>query len=249
MDCVGIGAATSICLARNGCKVVVVDTDFEAASRTAAIIQREGTDAFAVPGDVSVEDDCKNAVEAAITNYGRLDVLVNNVGINGPDRRPVTDIPVDEWDRIMAVNVRGMMLMARHSLKHMTPGSVIINISSVAASRPIEGHGAYPVSKGAVNSLTFAMAIQHGRQNIRVNAIVPGSVWTPLARRALQAQPGVDELAFRDRRKRQALLGTEGTAWDIADAVAFLGSDQARWITGQLLVVDGGMTLPRWTGN
>jgi len=242
---VGTGVAIATLLARQGAKVAVLDKDPEAIERTLELIAGDG-EALAVEADIGSEESCAAAVAATAEAFGGVDFLVNNVGLIAPEPVSVTEVPDELWDRSMLVNVKGMALMSRHALRHMPAGGAIVNISSIAATRPHAAHGVYPVTKGAVNSLTVAMAVEHGPRNIRVNAVLPGGVWTPLAesvhRRGSDAP--VAEIRARHARER-TLLGTDGTGWDIAHAVAFLCSDQSRWITAQALVVDGGATAPR----
>jgi NAD(P)-dependent dehydrogenase (short-subunit alcohol dehydrogenase family) len=142
-----------------------------------------------------------------------------------------------------------MMLMCRHCIPLMPRGSAIVNISSIGAARPGPSDGAYPLSKGGVEALTRELAVQHGGEQVRVNAVVPGAIWTPFAERVSAARGRTDFADLRRERQESTLLKTEGTGWDIAAAVAFLASEEAKWITGQMLVVDGGGSLPLWTGR
>ncbi|MGE0543013.1 MAG: SDR family NAD(P)-dependent oxidoreductase [Dehalococcoidia bacterium] len=240
---VGNGKATSILFAREGGRVLVVDRSEDAATETVQQIQDDGGEASVFVADVTNGDDCAAMVRAATERYGGLHILVNNVGIGG---RAVSVLDAEEpdWDRVMAVNVKGMMLASKHAIPAMIDSGrgAIVNISSVAALRANE-RAAYAASKGAVISLTMVMAGQHARQGIRVNCVAPGQVWTPM----VQAEARDDDAraALRERRRTGSLLKTEGTAWDIANAVLFLASDDARWITGQTIVVDGGMSIGR----
>jgi NAD(P)-dependent dehydrogenase (short-subunit alcohol dehydrogenase family) len=181
-------------------------------------------------------------VRAATERYGALHVLVNNVGIGG-ESASVVDADEAVWDRVMTVNDKGMMLASKHAIPAIAAagGGAIVNLSSVAALRQNE-RAAYSASKGAILSLTMVMAGQHARQGIRVNAVVPGQVWTPMV--AAETDEA-NRPALRERRRLGSLLKTEGTAWDIAHAALFLASDDARWITGQRLIVDGGMSIGR----
>ncbi|MEM9562762.1 MAG: glucose 1-dehydrogenase [Actinomycetota bacterium] len=238
-DGIGNGRAAAILLARAGARVLVVDRDETAAARTVAMIDDEGGEAAPCVGDVTVEDDCERIVAAAVDTWGRLDVLDNNVGIGS--RGSVVDEDPARWSRVMQVNVDSMFLMARHAIPAMVdgggaPGGAIVNIASIAAMRPSQ-LTAYSTSKGAVISLTRAMAVDHAADGIRVNCIAPGPVYTPM----VYGRGMSDEL--RDRRRRASPLGIEGTGWDVGNAVVFLCSDRARYVTGQTLVVDGGVTL------
>lgn len=235
-DGIGNGRAAAILLARAGARVLVVDRDEEAAEGTVAMIEAENGLAIAAAGDVTVEGDCRDLVAQALDTWGRLDILDNNVGIGS--RGSVVDEDPDRWDRVMEVNVRSMFLMSRHAVPAMATGGggAIVNISSVAALRP-SMLTAYSTSKGAVIALTQAMAVDHAPQGVRVNCVAPGPVYTPM----VYGRGMPDEL--RQARREATLLGTEGTGWDIGHAVVFLSGDRARWITGQTLVVDGGVTL------
>lgn len=240
-----VGLAIALLLAREGCRVAVVGKGTEGAARTAELIKAEGGDAIALQADVSSEEDCARVASDVIAAYGRIDVLVNNLGIR-MSNFGVTDIPADEWDRVMDVNVKGLLLMAKHVVPHLPAGGAIVNTSGTVAVRPtFTSSIAYATSKGAINTMTIALATQLSKRGIRVNAVCPGNLWTPIARRELVRQGHPDIEAERERRRKEMVpLGIEGTAWDVAMAVAFLASDQARWITGQLLTIDGGSTLP-----
>ena len=235
-DGIGNGRAAAILLARAGARVLVVDRDEAAAERTVAMIEAENGLAMAAAGDVTVEGECRDVVAHALDTWGRLDVLDNNVGIGS--RGSVVDEDPVRWAKVMEVNVSSMFLMSRHAIPAMAEdgGGAIVNVSSIAALRPSK-ITAYSTSKGAVIALTKAMAVDHAAQGIRVNCVAPGPVYTPMVYGA--GMP--DEL--RQARREATLLKTEGTGWDIGNAVAFLASDRARWITGQTLVVDGGVTL------
>ncbi len=176
-------------------------------------------------------------VAAALDRFGRLDFLDNNVGIGS--RGSVVEEDPETWRRVMQVNVEPMFLAAKHAIPAMIKTAkrgAIVNISSISAIRP-RGLTAYSASKGAVIALTRAMAIDHAKDGIRVNCVAPGPVYTPMV-----YAPGMTPAAREQRRKASA-LGVEGTGWDIGMAVRFLLSDHARYITGQTLIVDGGVTL------
>ena len=175
-------------------------------------------------------------VEQAVRRWGRLDILDNNVGIEGPGS--VVSVTEEYWDRVMTVNVKSMMLTGKYAVPAMVTGGggSIITISSISALRP-RGLTAYSTSKGAVIALSRAMAMDHAKDGIRVNCIAPGPVYTPMV-----YSGGMSE-EVREKRKRAAPLGIEGTGWDIGYAALFLASDEARYITGIVLVVDGGVTI------
>jgi NAD(P)-dependent dehydrogenase (short-subunit alcohol dehydrogenase family) len=236
-DGIGNGRAAAILLARAGTKVLVADRDIKLAERTVEMIAAEGGTAAAHAGDVTQDAECKRMVDAAVDRWGRLDFLDNNVGIGS--RGSVVDEKLEEYRRVMQVNVETMFLVSKHAIPAMiktAKGGAIVNISSISALRP-RGLTTYTTSKAAVIGLTKAMAVDHGRDNIRVNCICPGPVYTPMV-----YARGMSE-ASRAQRTKASALKTEGTGWDIGHAVKFLLSNHARYITGQVLVVDGGVTL------
>jgi NAD(P)-dependent dehydrogenase (short-subunit alcohol dehydrogenase family) len=234
---IGNGRAAAILLARGGCRVLVVDRDEKLARETVGAIEGEGGEAASFAADVTKEADCAALVKAAVDRWGRLDVLDNNVGIGTSGT--VLEETYERWEHLMRVNVTSMFLVSKHAIPAMKKagGGAIVNIASISALRP-RGLTAYSVSKGAVITLTRAMAVDHGPDGIRVNCVAPGPVYTPM----VYAGGRMSEEG-RKRRAESGVLGTEGTGWDIGNAVAFLASDRARWITGQTLVVDGGATI------
>jgi NAD(P)-dependent dehydrogenase (short-subunit alcohol dehydrogenase family) len=243
---VGIGKATAVLFGLHGARVVVGDADSHAAAATVDAITSAGGEAVAVQADATDDAACARLVDQAIGAFGALDVLVNNAGVTGPSAS-VVDVDEEDWDRIMAVNVKSMMLMSKHALPVMADGGSIINTSSVGALRWTE-RTAYAASKGAVLSLTVSMAGQCASRGIRVNALVPGAVWTPLVEHEIRlTAAGSTEACrrIRGQRRAQALLPAEGTAWDVAGAALYLAADDSRWVTGQALVVDGGATIAR----
>lgn len=236
-DGIGNGRAAAILLARAGARVMVVDRLAEAAEGTVAMIEAEGGDAAALAVDVTDEAQCRDMVAQTMERFGRLDLLDNNIGIGS--RGSVVDEEPEIWRRVMQVNVETMFLAAKHAIPAMIEsgdGGAIVNVSSISALRP-RGLTAYSVSKGAVIALTKAMAVDHGPDGIRVNCVAPGPVYTPMV------YAGGMSVEARERRRVASVLGIEGTGWDIGQAVRFLLSDQARYITGHTLVVDGGVTL------
>jgi NAD(P)-dependent dehydrogenase (short-subunit alcohol dehydrogenase family) len=236
-DGIGNGRASAILLARDGVKVLVADRDLASAQRTVEMIKAEGGVAEAIASDVTQEAECKKLVDAAVGRWGRLDFLDNNVGIGS--RGSVVDEKPDEYRRVMQINVETMFLLSKYAIPAMiktAKGGAIVNISSISALRP-RGLTTYTVSKAAVIGLTQAMAVDHGRDNIRVNCICPGPMYTPMV-----YARGMSEAA-RTQRANASVLKTEGTGWDVGQAVKFLLGNHARYITGQALVVDGGVTL------
>lgn len=236
-DGIGNGRAAAILLAQAGVRVLAVDVRRELAERTVRMIQELGGTALACTADVTDEAQCRAMVAAARAEFGRLDFLDNNVGIGS--RGSVLTVPPEDWRRVMRVNVDSMYLASRAAIPAMIEtagGGAIVNVSSIAALRP-RGLTPYTTSKGAVISLTRAMAVDHGKDGIRVNCVAPGPVYTPMV-----MAEGMSEEA-RERRRRASVLGIEGTGWDVGHAVCFLLSSHARYITGQTLIVDGGVML------
>jgi NAD(P)-dependent dehydrogenase (short-subunit alcohol dehydrogenase family) len=231
----GNGKATAILFAREGATVLCADAAEDRARETAEAITTEGGVACAFRADVCRAADCESMVDAAVERYGRLDVLHNNVGISV--RADVLEVSEEQWDRVMAVNVKSIVLAAKYAIPHMVRagGGSIINISSIAALRANQSTP-YSTSKAAVIGLTRSMAGDHGRQGIRVNCIVPGQIYGPMVAPRMDA-------ALRETRRQASALGTEGNGWDVAWAAVFLASDEARWVTGVALPVDAGFLL------
>ena len=229
---VGTGKAMSILFAREGAKVALVDQAPERAEATLAEVRDEAGDAFVVQADVTRSGDCLRVVEAVAERYGRLDILVNNVGIAAGG--PVTEVSEEDWRRVFDVNLTSFMLMSKHAIPKMIQGGggAIVNLSSIAGLRGFGG-SAYGASKGAVIALTRDMAVAYGRDGIRANCITPGHLYTPMV-------GGISD-EMRELRRKAGPLGTEGTAWDVAWAALFLASGEARWITGVTLPVDAGV--------
>lgn len=235
---VGSGKAMSFLFAREGAKVLLVDRYDERARETLEMVQADGGEASIFVADVTKESECQAAAAAAVERFGRLDTLVNNIGITRP--AGAADLQESEWDDLQNVNLKAMVLMSKHAIPHLRAagGASIISIASTGAIRPPGGHFAYDTQKGAVISLTIGLAIEEGRHGIRANCIMPGRMVTPMVTGRLEGS-GRTEQQFRDSSARN-ILGREGTAWDIAWAAVFLASDEARWITGTTLPVEGG---------
>ena len=245
----GNGKAAAVAYARQGARVVCLDLDEAAAQETAAIIESEGQRALALRADVTSAASVDEVVRRAVEAFGRIDILHNNVGMTlmgGP-----TDIDEAAWQRSLDINVGSVYRTARAVLPHMLArkSGVIINISSLAAIR----WGGYPyfayyAAKAAVNQATVALAMQYARQGIRANAILPGAIDTPLIYREISGQyKSVEEM--REARNRAVPTGRMGTAWDIANAAVFLASDEASFINGVCLPVDGGQSCSVVAGS
>lgn len=235
-DFVGIGQAISILFARNGAKVLLVDRNQANAETTLATIKEEGGEASVFVGDVTSNQDCQGMAQAALSRYGKLNVLINNVGISGPGS--VTDVDEEFWDTVINVNLKSVMLTSKHAIPQMIEagGGSIVNLSSIVGLRAGSGRPSHPyaASKGGIIGLSNSMAVHYGRNNIRVNCIAPGHVRSPMV-----ARHSTEEML--DLRRRAGPLGTEGTGWDVAWAAQFLASDEARWISGVTLPVDAGL--------
>lgn len=229
------GRAISILLAREGAALALLDIDRLSAEETQQMVEKEGAQSIVVQADVADTDSAREAVDKTVATLGRLDILVNNVGITGA-RGTAVEVDPAGWDEVMRINVGSMMLMIKYAVPRMTNGGAIVNIASIAGIRGGHPSLAYPTSKGAVVNLTRAAAVHHGPAGIRVNCVAPGLVFTP----RVEARGGGEQV--RAARRMQAPLQTEGTAWDVAEAVLFLAGPKARWITGQILTVDAGLT-------
>ncbi|MEU0936819.1 SDR family NAD(P)-dependent oxidoreductase [Embleya sp. NPDC005971] len=232
----GIGRATALMFAAEGADVVIADIDAAAATRTAQEITDQGSRAVGVKADVSAEADCVSVVSTAVQTFGGLHVLFNNAGIIR--RADAIGTSVEEWDRVMAVNVRSVFLMCKHAVPAMSDGGSIVNTGS---GWGLKGGGnaiSYCASKAAVVNMTRALAIDHAAAGIRVNSVNPGDTDTPMLREEAR-QLAEDWTAFAaDAADRP--MGRAGTPDEIARAVLFLASDAASYITGTALVVDGG---------
>jgi NAD(P)-dependent dehydrogenase (short-subunit alcohol dehydrogenase family) len=242
-DTIGNGRAAALLFSKEGAKVLVVDRDLESALETASLIKKEGGTARAVQADVTREEDCKDFVAACVSEFGRIDVLHNNVGIGTGDGS-LSQLTEEAWDTIYAVNVKSAFFACKHAVPVMRQqrSGVILNVSSIASICATQLL-AYKSSKAALNAFTQGLAMANAKHGIRVNAILPGLMNTPMAiegiSRALQVDKG--ELV-RTRDAMVPLGGKMGTAWDVAHAALFLASDEAKFITGVLLPVDGGQS-------
>jgi len=244
-DTVGNGRAISIRFAREGARLLCVDRDQDSAEETASLIRAEGGDAIAFRADLSEAEDCRAVVGAGLARWGRLDILVNNVGIAGAMDGPAHRLDDEAWIRILDINLTGMwrtIKAAVPAMRAQRSGS-IVNISSLSA---ISGGAqtAYEVSKAGVNRLTINVASANAHHGIRCNAIMPGLMDTPMAIVTYAAATKKSFDVIREERSaRVPLLGGMGSAWDTANAALFLASPEANFITGVILPVDGGMSV------
>lgn len=240
---IGNGRATAILFAREGAAVLCVDRDETRARETAATIGSEGGTAHAHAADVRDEAACAGLISAAVERFGRLDVLHNNVGGGGGDA-PVDRIAPDRFDAILHLNLTAMVQTIKHALPVMRRqgGGAIVNVSSLASVAPA-GIIAYEVSKAGVNKLTTSVAAREARHGIRCNAVLPGLIDTPMAIQGWAGLTGEEQDALRAKRNARVPMGRMGTAWDVAHAALWLASDDARFVTGVLLPVDGGQSV------
>jgi NAD(P)-dependent dehydrogenase (short-subunit alcohol dehydrogenase family) len=242
-DGIGNGRAMSLLFARERAKVMLVDKNLDSALETKSLINKEGGESFVFEADITKEDDCQKIAKKCVEVYGKIDILVNNVGIASRDRKLV-DMSEEVWDKIFDVNLKGMFFTCKYVLPVMVKqeSGSIINISSVAAVAAVR-YVAYKISKSGVNSLTHQLAMKYAKNGIRVNAIMPGLMKTPMAIEGIsRARVMNKEDLIDERNKRVPLKGGMGDAWDTAYAALFLASDEAKFITSVILPVDGGQS-------
>jgi NAD(P)-dependent dehydrogenase (short-subunit alcohol dehydrogenase family) len=238
----GNGKASAVLYAREGAQLVAVDVRETAAQETADIVAAEGGTAIAFGGDVTDETQVQRIVALTLARFGRIDVLHNNVGIT--DIGELEDITKERWQRVMDINLTGAMLATKAVVPAMLRqgGGAIVNISSTAAVHINDyRYFSYSASKAGLNHLTRALAVRYARDHIRVNAIMPGLMNTPLIHRQI-AGAYSDTDAMIAARDAKSPMGRMGDAWDVAKAALFLASDEAAYITGVCLAVDGGLT-------
>jgi NAD(P)-dependent dehydrogenase (short-subunit alcohol dehydrogenase family) len=243
----GNGKATATLFAREGARVFCVDRDEAAASETADIIAAEGGEAQAWQADASRAAEVQQMVDACVDRFGSISILHNNVGI--AELGGVMELTEETWDRVFAVNLKSCFLAMKHALPHLERqgGGAIVNVSSIASIRHTGvPYTAYYATKAAMNHLTRTTAVEYAPKNIRVNAVLPGLLKTPMVEKSLELAQEYgygDVEAMWRAREAQCPMGRMGDAWDTAYAALFLASDEARYITGAELVVDGGITL------
>jgi NAD(P)-dependent dehydrogenase (short-subunit alcohol dehydrogenase family) len=236
---IGNGKATAVLYAREGAAVILVDSRIEAAEDTEKMIRGEGGECFSYQADVTQANQCKSMVDECVHKYGRIDILHNNVGIVQKPPGDVIEAEEATWDRLMNVNLKSMFLTCRSVLPQMLQQryGMILNVSSVSALYYMKAF-IYTVTKAGVNALTRCIAVEYADRGIRANAIMPGIIDTPLFIDAFSDE-GLE--AKKKERCEKIPMNQLGDAWDVAHASLFLVSDEAKYITGQLLGVDGGM--------
>lgn len=236
----GNGKAAAILFAREGARVLCVDQVKDRAEETAGLIRAEGGEAIAHAADVTRAGECLAMVRAAVDRWGGLDILHNNVGIES--RKDLLETTEEDWDRVISVDLKSMFLATQAVVPAMVRrgGGAVVCVSSIAGMRGY-GRTAYATAKAGVIGFVRSVAAQYGPKGIRVNAIAPGPVWTPM----------VEDLGprARERRRRASPLGTEGTGWDVAWGAVYLVSDEARWVTGHTLIIDAGLTITTPEGS
>lgn len=235
----GIGRGIAECLAESDAAVVVNDIKQEAANETQRLLSSRGASAAVIVADISTPAGAAETIQEAIQTYGRLDLLVNNAGRQGA--KPMADLEPQEWDAILSVNLKGIYLCSKSATPFLAKnGGVIVNISSVHATATIEGFTAYAASKAGILGLTRALALECAPMGIRVNAVSPGTIDTPLLQEFFDSFE--DPEAARSNYVKLHPIGRFGTPRDIGKLVSFLASDDASFITGSEIIADGGMT-------
>ncbi len=235
---IGTGKASAVVLAREGASVLLVDLHPERAEETRKMIEEEGGRAEVFAADATKAAECEAMVKAAVDAFGTVDILVNNIGL--ASLGTVVDTTEEAWDRALDINLRTAFLSSKYAVPVMAEKGAgsIVNISSISALRG-DGTLAYSAAKGGLLAMTVDMAFAHGRQGIRVNAVAPGHITTPMVMSV--SAPGPRAEYMNQLRSEAGLLGTPGTGWDVGWAVGFLASDEARWITGVTLPVESGV--------
>ncbi len=234
----GIGRAAAIAFAREGARVAVSDVNSQGGEETVRIIEDSGGEALWAPADVSDSSQVQALVRQTVSAYGRLDCAFNNAGITVTRRTPMVDLTEEEWDRLMGINLKGVWLCLKYEIPEMirTGGGAIVNTSSTAGLVGSIGLASYVASKHGVAGLSKAAALEHSRDGVRVNAVCPGPIRTPLTEGVMAANEGAEE-----RYTSRAPMGRMGTPEEVAEAVIWLCSDAASFVTGHTMTVDGGV--------
>lgn len=239
----GNGRAAAIVFAREGGRLLLVDCNADAARDTLKLVADEGGEGVVFEADVSRSADCKGLIDACIDAYGRVDIVLNNVGIEIPGG--IDTLSEEDWDRTMAVNLRSVFLISKYAVPHMVAngGGSLINISSINATVVLPAaSAAYSASKAAVIALTREIAVQFAAKNVRANAILPGMMNTPMVTVSLTEAYGGDTARMTAVRDAMCPMGRQGEGWDTANVALFLASDESRYVSGASIVVDGALT-------
>ena len=234
----GMGRATALLFAEEGAKVAVTDVDVDGGKETVEKITEAGGEAKFWELDVSDESNVKDVIDKVASEYGQLDILINNAGLTGADKE-THEVTEEEWDEVFDVDVKGVFFMTKHAYPHLKKSgkAAIVNFSSILGLVGSPDLAPYTAAKGAVTLMTKKDAVTYGRDGIRVNSVHPGTILTPLVKQLADAEEGYEE-----RMLKQHPIGYLGEPEDVAYAVLFLASDEARFITGASLTVDGGYT-------
>lgn len=235
----GIGYGIALALAKEGCNIVVSDLDQKDCEKVAEKIKKQGVKSLAIKCDVSKKDEVENLINKTIKEFGKLDILVNNAGIF--PFVPFAKMTEDDWDKVININLKSVFLCSQAAASKMKPGSKIVNISSIASFVGFEGLVHYCASKGGINSMIRALALELAPQKININSVAPGAIDTPGASQPDQPKTSTEKV--RQQTIAMIPLSRMGQPEDIANAVVFLASDKADYITGQTIIVDGGWTL------
>jgi NAD(P)-dependent dehydrogenase (short-subunit alcohol dehydrogenase family) len=235
----GIGRAAALAYARKGCRVVVAGRRKEQLDATVRLIMREGGDAFALPTDVSVAESVRGLVAATIDRYGQLDIAFNNAGSEGKFA-PITELTEADFDSVVGVNLKGVWLSVKYEIEGMLShgqGGAIVNTSSFLAEGATLGSSVYSASKGALIAMIRVIALEYGPRNIRINNILPGAINTPMFDRLGGPDASAALADFTPLRR-------VGNPDEVGDVAVWLSTDEARFVTGQSILVDGGFTIP-----
>lgn len=239
----GNGRAAAIVFAREGARLCLTDVNRAAAEETAHLVRENGGEAIVCEADVSVSGDCGEVVDACMSAFGRIDVLHNNVGIEIPGG--LEDTSEQDWERTFSVNLKGMFLMCKQTIPQMKSqrSGSIINISSINAIRTLPALSlAYAASKAGVIAMTREIAIEYAAEGIRANSILPGMMTTPFVVASLTAAYGGSVEEMMKYRDEQCPMGKQGSSWDVANLALFLASDEAKYLSGESVIVDGAQT-------
>jgi len=230
----GIGRASALAYAREGARVMVTDVDEAAGLQVAAAIREAGGDARFTPADVSREDAVEAMVAATLEAFGSLDCALNNAGMTGP-MGPIQSVGLDDFERVIRLNLTGVFLCMKHEIPAMTAGGAIVNMASGSGMVPTPGLSPYCASKHGVLGLTRTAAVENARTGIRINAICPGSIDTPMLQASMSIDPRVEKMVLAGQPG-----GRLGTPEEVAEAVVWLCSERASFVTGHSMLVDGG---------
>ena len=236
----GIGLSSAKIFAKNGFTVVIADVNDEQAKQSALELVSEGFEVSAVHCDVSNEDDVKNMVEYVVNTYGRLDVAINNAGIHQTPHINIVDMPLEQYDAITRVNLRGIWACMKHEISVML-GKIdcsIVNVSSIGGVVGTAGESVHTATKHGIIGMTKATALEYAKNGLRVNAVCPGAIYTPMGDTLLSSAPGLEQAL-----EGMIPLGRLGQAEEIAEAIYWLASEKASYVVGHSLIVDGGITV------